>query len=388
MRKISYEPRSVRELLTEMKDTSDLMIDLARATILFESKELAQRLRELEERMDKLMYQIRVIATMAARSVEEAGRITGILEVAAAAEAISNSADEMIDLVLRGMNIHPVAREAAVLADEKLVSVTVQEGSVVAGKRFSELRLPSSIGVWVLALKRGERWIVPPLGETELEAGDVLTLKGPSDGVGIFCKMAGSPKVVPEVKGELPLIQKALAEMYDFSGLMVDMAYSSILLGSAEVAGLVRELEEEFDKMNYKLWLATLKAARKERDVARLNSLLQIVKCLERISNAADSIVDVVVRGIELHPVFAHAIAEADEQVAKVDVSERSELVGRTLGELNLWKTMGAYVLVLKRGDRYFVDPGRRKRVQAGDSLIVRGSQPGVQKLKRAAAGG
>ena len=387
MQKISYKPRSVRELLTDMKDTSDLMIDLARATLLFESVELAERVRELEEHMNKLMYQIRVIAAVAARNVEEAGRITGILQVASAAEAISNSTDEIVDLVLRRMDIHPVAREAAVLADEKLVRVEVGEGSVLAGKRFQELKLPSSIGVRVLALKREKEWVVPPVGDTEVRADDMLIAKGPKDGIGILCKMAGGPSTIPKVKGELPLIGRALAEMYDSSGMMVDMAYSSILLGSREVAMEVRELEERFDKLNYKLWLDTLKTARKERNVARLNSLLQIVKCLERISNAADSIVDVVARGLELHPVFAHAIAEADEQIARVDVSERSELVGRTLGELNLWTTMGAYVLVIKRGKRYFFDPGRRRRVQAGDSLIVRGSQPGVQQLKKVAGG-
>jgi len=116
-----------------------------------------------------------------------------------------------------------------------------------------------------------------------------------------------------------------------------------------------------------------------------LNSVLQVVKCMEKISDAADSIVDVVLRGVELHPVFARAIAEADERIAKVDVSPNSPLVNKTLGKLNLWATMGAYVLMIKRGKHYIFDPGMKVMVRTGDSLVVRGSYFGVEKLKKAA---
>jgi uncharacterized protein with PhoU and TrkA domain len=91
---------------------------------------------------------------------------------------------------------------------------------------------------------------------------------------------------------------------------------------------------------------------------------------------------------MELHPVFARALAEADEQIGRADIATNSEFVGRSLKELNLWTTMGAYVLMIERGNRYMFDPDRRVRIRAGDSLIVRGSRRGVQKVKKAAAGG
>lgn len=380
-----WKPKSVRELLTEMKDVSDLMIDLAYASLLFEDSEIAERVHELEARMDELMYSIRIIAAVAARNVREAQKITGILQVASAAEAISNATGDMADLVLRGIDIHPVVREAIANADEKVARIEVADGSMLLGKRFSELRLPSNIGVWVLAIKRGKSWIIPPTRDAEASAGDVLLARGPQDGINTLSKMAAAPKMAPIPKEGLASIRGALAEMRDLSSMMVDMAYSSILLGSHEIAEWVRELEEEFDKLNYELWLATLRAAKRERDVARLNSVLQIVKCMEKISDAADSIVDVVLRGVELHPVFARAIAEADERIAKIDVSESSPLVNKTLGKLDLWATMGAYVLMIKRGKCYIFDPSMKVRVRAGDSLIVRGSYFGVEKLKQAA---
>ena len=46
--KIEYRPASVRELLTEMKDLSEIMIDLAYSAALFNSPELAQEVLERE----------------------------------------------------------------------------------------------------------------------------------------------------------------------------------------------------------------------------------------------------------------------------------------------------------------------------------------------------
>lgn len=388
MQKIDYKPSSVRELLIEMKNTSDLMVELAYAALLLESSEIAERVHELERLMDDLMYRIRVMAAVAARNVREARKITGILQVASAAEAISNATGDIADLVLRGIDIHPIVHEAIWCADEKITAFEVCSGAMLTGKKLYELKLPSTVGVWILAIKRGGSWIVPPARDTEILAGDLLIVRGPSDGIGILCRMAGTHKKVHVIKEKLPLIRNSLSHMRDLSSVIVDLAYSSILLGSKEIAEEVRKLEEEFDKLNYKLWLATLKAAKKERNVARLNSVLQLVKCMEKISDAADSIVDVVLRGLELHPVFARALGETDEQVARVDVSKSSSLVGKTLGELNLWVTVGAYILVIKRMEHYIFDPGRTMRISAGDSLIARGSYYGVEKLKKIAAGG
>ncbi|MDI6820543.1 MAG: PhoU domain-containing protein, partial [Candidatus Hodarchaeaceae archaeon] len=166
----AFKPRSVRELLTEMKDVSDLMIDLAYAAVLFESEELADRVREFEARMDELMYHIRTIAAVVTRNVREARKITGILQVAGAAEAISNATGDIADLVRRGIDIHPVVCDALRMADEKISWVEVAKDSTLVGKRFHELKLPSTIGVWTFAMKRGKSWIVPPLGDTEIRA--------------------------------------------------------------------------------------------------------------------------------------------------------------------------------------------------------------------------
>lgn len=383
---MEYKPRSVRELLTEMKDTSDLMVDLAYATLLYESNELANLVHKLESKMDELMYTIRIMAAVAARNVTEAKKITGILQVASAAEAISNATGDMADLVRRRMRIHPVIKDALRTADEKILIIKISGSSVMAGKKLRELRLPSSMGVWVLAIKRKNEWMVPLDKDTQIISEDEIVAKGPWHGIKILGEIAGA-HIEPFTPGkDLEPLRKELSKMRDLSDITVDLAYSSLMLGSTEVAEEVREIEEEFDKFNYRSWLDTLTiAARLESDIPRLNSVLQVVKCMERISNAADAIADVVLRKIELHPVFATALADTLEKICRVKISKGSEFVGKTLEKLNLWGTIGVYVLVIKRGGRHIITPGGDAKLRADDIVTVRGSFEGIEKFQKEA---
>lgn len=387
MARIEYEPRSVRELLTEIKDVSDTMIDLAYAGLLFESKEIAGQVRGLENRMDELMYHIRIIATLSARSADDAEKISGVLQIANAVEMISNATGDLADLILRDIDVHPVVQDALRKADEKITRVRAARGSLLTSKKLSQLRLPSSVGVWVLAIKRDRKWMLDPSPRTRLKAGDTLIAVGSEEGIDTLHEMAGVSKPSWAVGRRLRRLRDTLAGMRDLDCMLVDMAYSSVLFRSRDVAEEVREMEEKFDKLNYEVWLAVLRAAKRERDVAQLNSVLQVAKCLERISDAADSIADVVLRRVELHPVFEQALEESDEKIARVRVSKRSPLANRTLGKLDLWPRMGAFVLMVKRGRHYMFNPGRGTTVRPGDSIIISGSHLGVKNLEKVAAG-
>jgi len=387
MSRIKYEPKSVRELLTEMKDVSDTMIDLAYAALQFQDKEIAEQVRKLEAKMDELMYEIRILATMSVRSTDDAEKMTGVLQIANAAETISNATEEMVDLVLRDIEIHPVIQTALMETEERTDVVEVGGGSSLDGKILSNLRLPSRIGVWILALKRRGSWLVPPAKNTRIRGKDLLVAKGPEEGIEILHEMAGVPWKPRSLGRRLRKLRDALARMRDLSSSMVDMAYSAVLFRSREVAEEVRELEGVFDGLNYELSLAVLRAAKREKDVGKLNSVLQFVKYMEKISNSADLIADVILHGVELHPVFARALEEAEEQIGKVRVSKRSPLAGHTLGKLNLEVRTGVDVFTVKRGKKYIFNPADRVTILPGDYLIVRGPELGIENLKKIAAG-
>ena len=89
--KIEYRPISVREALTEMKDVSEIMIDLAYSAALFNSIELAEEVMELEKRVDYLDYIIDMNTMLAARDADDAKHLIAVTNVAAATNKITNN---------------------------------------------------------------------------------------------------------------------------------------------------------------------------------------------------------------------------------------------------------------------------------------------------------
>jgi len=175
---IVAEKKTIKEILTEMKDISEAMMDLAYSALLVNSKGLAEIVVEMEDQMDKLRYEIEIKAMMATRNREDAEDLTGILHVAHAAEDISNAAKDIVDVVLRGEADHPVLRSMIEEADETFVMEKILSSSILADKTMRELKLATNTGMYVAAIRRGKRWIYRPSKDLKLIAGDVLIASG------------------------------------------------------------------------------------------------------------------------------------------------------------------------------------------------------------------
>jgi len=61
-------PRNLKAMLSESKDTSELMVDLAYAALFFDDEAMATEVQELEERLSDLVHEMREICVLAARS--------------------------------------------------------------------------------------------------------------------------------------------------------------------------------------------------------------------------------------------------------------------------------------------------------------------------------
>ncbi len=184
--KIEYKPVSVRELLTEMKDTSELMIDLAYSAALFHSKELAEEVLELESYIDTLVYLLNMNAMLAARDAEDAEALVSVTVVANATDKISDAAADMATIVLRNIGIHPLIREAFQKVEEHLTRVKVKPSSFFVDKTVGELKLAPRIGVDVIAIRRGKKWILDPEEDEVIREGDVLIARGAPAGIEEF----------------------------------------------------------------------------------------------------------------------------------------------------------------------------------------------------------
>ncbi|USH00588.1 potassium channel family protein [Thermococcus argininiproducens] len=173
-----YQPKSVKEIFIEMKNIVELMVDLAYTAILFGDKEIAEEVLDLEERMDLLNYHLMTHAVLAARNPKEAEQITSVLQMANSIEDISNAAGDLAKMVLEGVALHPVITEAIMESEEVITKILVFPDSILVGKTLGELDLATNTGVWVIAVKRGKRWIFAPDKEFKIKPNDVLIGRG------------------------------------------------------------------------------------------------------------------------------------------------------------------------------------------------------------------
>jgi len=178
LEKIEYKPISVRDLLVEMKDLSELMIDLAYSAALFNSRGLAEEVIELEKRVDTLAYILDMNAMIAARDAKDAESLVGVSVVATAADKISDAAGDIAAITLRGIGVHPLVREVFEKVEERLTRVEVKRGSVLAKKKLGELELAAKMGVDIIAVRRNEDWIINPGDGERIDEGDVLIARG------------------------------------------------------------------------------------------------------------------------------------------------------------------------------------------------------------------
>ncbi len=172
---VEYEPKTVREILTEMKDTSELIVDLAYAALLFNSREIAEEVRLLEVQMDELKYQLQMTVMLAARGPEDAEKLAAVLQVANATEHISNAAGDIVALLKIPVKKRPFLSSLLRESDELISFIKVPEER--AGK-IEELYEKVSPGLRVLAVKRKKRWIYDPEDDFRIRGGDALVVSG------------------------------------------------------------------------------------------------------------------------------------------------------------------------------------------------------------------
>jgi uncharacterized protein with PhoU and TrkA domain len=189
VKKTEYRPAPVRETLIQMKDISELMIDLAYSAALFNNRELAEEVMELESKVDDLVYLLNMNLMLAARDKYDAETLAGVAKVGSLTNAISDAAADIASLVLHGIGVHPAVREVFQRAEEHLARVVLSEDSILTGKTVDDLDLAAEVGVDIMAIRRGMHWHINPDKEI-LMPEDVLVARGTDEGLKTLVKAA------------------------------------------------------------------------------------------------------------------------------------------------------------------------------------------------------
>src|SRR5438552_16378985 len=175
------QPKNVKELLVELKDASELMVDLAYAAVFFNEEKVASEVGRLEERMNDQVRRLRIMAMLAARGPEDAEAMAGVLWIADAIENIGDAASDIARVVSASLGIPDVLRPDLRHADEMTARAKVREQAPAGGRTLRELSLPTETGMWVMAIRSGIDWEFDPGPDDVVSSGDVLLVRGPEE---------------------------------------------------------------------------------------------------------------------------------------------------------------------------------------------------------------
>ena len=188
--KVKYKAMPVREIFLEMKNLSELMIDLAYSAALFNDKELAKEILELENQVDNLDYLLEMTIMIAARDAHDAEALTGVSRAASAADKISDAAADIAAIVTSNIGVHPLVSQVFEKTEERLMQAKVTGSSTLIDKQIGELDLARRMGVDVIAIHRGQEWIINPKKAERINNGDVLIARGVHSGIKEFKDLA------------------------------------------------------------------------------------------------------------------------------------------------------------------------------------------------------
>ncbi|MBP7929442.1 MAG: potassium channel protein [Acidimicrobiia bacterium] len=386
----STKPRNLKAMLSEAKDVSELMVDLGYAAVFFGDAGMAAEVTSLEGQLSQLVYEMRTVSVLGARSPRDAESMSGVLQLISAIERIGNAAVEIGRVVTRHLGIPSALLADLAGAEEVSHWVRVRPGSEMDGRSIEALSLPTEFGMTIVAVRRGDDWFIDPSEDLVLEPGDVPILQGSPQGIPMLRSAAGAPEWVPPMVDDqvaLTDLDRAidvLVDMKNVSEVAVGLAYSALLFNDRPLSREVNRLEDRLDEMREQIELWVLRAAGDVVDPSGLRGLLHLAHASETIGDSAQQIVWTVEAGVEVHPVFAAAMGESDEVIMRVPIAPGSPIAGRSSREYNLELETGFYLLAVVRNDAYRYR--RRAPIQyvPGDELLAIGPDEGREMLAAA----
>lgn len=184
---------NVKDLLEDIKNLSELMLDLAYSSIFFESKEIAKEVLLLFNNLDDIEEKLYSHLFAASRG-RYSRKLISVIDVIESSKMVAAAARNMSELVLEGTALHPIVKEALQQSNESIARAEVSRSSALANKTLGEVRLRSKTGVNLIAIRRKDKWIFYPHKNTLMLENDVLIGVGPGESCKLLGKLAKGEK--------------------------------------------------------------------------------------------------------------------------------------------------------------------------------------------------
>lgn len=173
--------RNLKEILVLLRDYSQLMVDLGYAAVLEDNLEMAQEAFRIKSEIRELDYELRKEALMVARlsrAKDDIPQIANVLQIGVAIKEISDGIDDLIEIAIRNVGVHPIIKIAYSRRDIRTTRHEVGRESKLDGKKLEEAEIDPKSGFKVIAMRRGDEWTLCPPGSKKLQSEDILIIEG------------------------------------------------------------------------------------------------------------------------------------------------------------------------------------------------------------------
>lgn len=183
--------KTLENIVLEIKDKSELMVDLAYSSILYDNKTIAEEVYDLENSVDTLYQNLQKKSLEDVKNgIHTIDDALTILRIAHAGEQIADAAQEIADVELRDVELHPILKMSIRESDIVFSRIKVEQESILCGKTLGQLKLASETGMMIIAMRHKNKWLYGPNKNTKIDADDILFAKGPEDGEKHFINLA------------------------------------------------------------------------------------------------------------------------------------------------------------------------------------------------------
>ncbi len=363
-RRLGYSPKPVAELLRELKDLSQLIMSLSYCSLFFGDPSLYREISHLDDRVDYLRSLLIMQAALATRDREDAERMLSVFDMASAVDKISEVAKDISELTHDRLRIELgdyVMRNSRtnfvytlrITGDSPFKDGSIERAYDIVGEIFD-----------VVAIRRGDDYILSPGEDVVLREGDVIYIKGLAETIRRIISMhgergGGGVRLDPE-KLEGILYVKNLSEF------MVDLAYGALFTGSEELAQELESLEDGIDQVTKDLKTGVI-ADSGISDKEKL-ALIEFIDSCEYLGDAALDMTYSLRMGIPPHPIIETILETTDERYRLLRIPR--ELAGKELADLGLTK-LGVDILAIKVGGYWYLNPPVKGYRLRGDEQIV-----------------
>ena len=160
--KFKYKPLSLKDIIKQMKQNIDLMIDLTYSAIKFGSKELADEVYKIEQRIHELTFLLNFqIIQAQPGGKQRAKTLEPIVVMGYSIDKISDALSDIARVVYINNDIPYFVQLFSDISfvSEPIVKIVVGDECPFIGQYRTDVHFRSIHGVDLIAIRRGNKWL-------------------------------------------------------------------------------------------------------------------------------------------------------------------------------------------------------------------------------------